>query len=182
MIIDKAIVLFSQKGYYGVGLQELLKECDIPKGSFYYYFPGGKKQLLTEVLEVAYSSMEEGIKRRFFNSDLRDSFLNMIDGLANKLKNDKYFQSLTMSFLAIESVYLDSQINEKCIDIYTRWQNLYVEKFLISGCDEETALEKAQAVFAMIHGSLITSWIKQDDKDLMLVKKSVAKIIDSVLI
>lgn len=119
LIIDKAIVLFTQKGYYGVGLQELLKECNIPKGSFYYYFPGGKKQLLTEVLEAVYNSMEEAIKLNFSKNDLKDAFLKMIDGLAGKLKKDKYFQSLTMSFLAIESVYLDKEINDKCIEIYT---------------------------------------------------------------
>lgn len=181
MIIDKAIVLFTQKGYYGVGLQELLKECNVPKGSFYYYFPDGKKQLLNEVLEVSYSSMEKAIKERLFNRDLKDSFLSMIDNLAYKIKCDKFFQSLTMSFLAIESVYLDPEINEKCIDIYTRWQKLYVDKFLSSGCDKEIALEKAQAIFAIIHGSLITSWIKQDEKDLLLVKKSVEIIIDSKL-
>lgn len=178
LIIDKAIVLFTQKGYYGVGLQELLKECNIPKGSFYYYFPGGKKQLLTEVLEAVYNSMEEAIKLNFSKNDLKDAFLKMIDGLAGKLKKDKYFQSLTMSFLAIESVYLDKEINDKCIEIYTRWQNLYYEKFLKSGYDKEEALEKAQCVFALIHGSLISSWIKQDDKDLKLIKKSIEKVIN----
>lgn len=178
MIIEKSIILFTQKGYYGVGLQEILKSCDIPKGSFYYYFPKGKKQLLVEVLEKAYSSMEASIKNNFAKNDLKNSFFSMIDTLSRKLKKDKYFQSLTMSFLAIESVYLDKEINDKCIEIYTRWQDLYSNKFLDSGFEKEVALEKAQCIFALIHGSLISSWIKQDDKDLMLIKKSVEKVID----
>ena len=179
LIIDKSIILFTKKGYYGVGLQEILSACDIPKGSFYYYFPKGKKQLLLEVLEKAYSSMEESIKNRFSKYDLKNSCLSMIDVLSKKLTEDKYFQSLTMSFLAIESVYLDKEINDKCIEIYTRWQKLYYEKFLSSGYDSQAALEKAQCIFALIHGSLISSWIKQDAKDLKLIKKSVEKVIDN---
>ena len=45
MILAKAETLFAEKGFYGMGLSELLSSCGIPKGSFYYYFPGGKIQL-----------------------------------------------------------------------------------------------------------------------------------------
>lgn len=31
--------LTAQRGYLGVGLSELLKAADVPKGSFYHYFP-----------------------------------------------------------------------------------------------------------------------------------------------
>ena len=35
-ILEEAEKLFSQKGYYGLSLSELLARCDIPKGSFIY--------------------------------------------------------------------------------------------------------------------------------------------------
>lgn len=37
-IIDKGAELFRKKGYNNVGINEILKECDIPKGSFYNFF------------------------------------------------------------------------------------------------------------------------------------------------
>jgi len=37
-IIDKGTELFRKKGYNNVGINEILKECDIPKGSFYNFF------------------------------------------------------------------------------------------------------------------------------------------------
>ena len=57
LILAEAERIFAEKGYYGLGLSELLKSCDVPKGSFYYYFPGGKKQLLQEALEFSAASM-----------------------------------------------------------------------------------------------------------------------------
>jgi len=37
-ILNSSFQLVLQKGFVGVGLQEILKNCDVPKGSFYYYF------------------------------------------------------------------------------------------------------------------------------------------------
>lgn len=37
-ILDTSFELVLHKGFVGVGLQEILKACDVPKGSFYYYF------------------------------------------------------------------------------------------------------------------------------------------------
>ena len=35
LILAEAERIFAEKGYYGLGLAELLKSCDVPKGSFY---------------------------------------------------------------------------------------------------------------------------------------------------
>lgn len=37
-IIEKGIELFSEKGYHGTGLKEILDAVKVPKGSFYHYF------------------------------------------------------------------------------------------------------------------------------------------------
>lgn len=37
-IISKGTELFRKRGYNNVGINEILKECDIPKGSFYNFF------------------------------------------------------------------------------------------------------------------------------------------------
>ena len=51
-ILKSAANLIAQKGYYGVGLKEILDVCGIPKGSFYYFFPGGKNQLNRRSLKL----------------------------------------------------------------------------------------------------------------------------------
>ena len=62
-IVQNASTLFAEKGYYGVGLKELLDSCGVPKGSFYYYFPNGKIDLLNQVLEHCYGKMVNGIQK-----------------------------------------------------------------------------------------------------------------------
>lgn len=37
-LIDIGTALFTQKGFAGTGLDEIVQRADVPKGSFYYYF------------------------------------------------------------------------------------------------------------------------------------------------
>ena len=65
LIIDIATNLFQQKGYLGVGVNEILKACNITKGSLYHHFPNGKEELLIACLQ----SMNEAI-----TTDIEDNF------------------------------------------------------------------------------------------------------------
>lgn len=180
LILGEAEKLFAEKGYYGLGLAELLKRCEIPKGSFYYYFPDGKIQLIQEVLKTSYLRMRNHIdcRTRSMPSALA-AFEIMADNLAGSVTMKRHFASLLLSMIAIESVYLDDRVNETCKWIYTDWQKLYAEHLMYFGFEEEESVVKAQAIFALIHGSMISSWIKQDPTDLQLAKRSLRDIIGS---
>jgi len=49
-IIEKGTELFRKKGYNNVGINEILKACDIPKGSFYNFFET-KDEFAKKVIE-----------------------------------------------------------------------------------------------------------------------------------
>lgn len=182
MIIEKAALLFSRKGFYGAGLNELLTACNVPKGSFYYYFPNGKKQLVMEVLEMAYDKMEKHIKENFrINKTSFASFDYMVSNHIEILysKKESYYYSLLLSLIGIESVFMeDSAINDYVKHIYERWQMLYTDKLLECGYETDEAEQLAQVMFAIVHGTLISSWIKQDNADLKKIKAYLPQILD----
>ena len=178
MILDEAFKLFFEKGYYGLGLQELLKRCDIPKGSFYYYFPDGKNQLLYEVIERTYTYMESYIVNHLLIEDnAADSFVKMVDHHIATIEGRKYTASLMLTRLSIESLHLNSEAHQICKNVYERWQNVYYEKLMQYGYSEQVARSKAQVLFAVIHGSLISSFVKQSNEDLILIREEVRNIL-----
>ena len=101
LILSQAEKLFAEKGYYGLGLSELLTRCDIPKGSFYYYYPEGKIQLIQEVLEFSYQHMRSRILilQEEEPTALR-AFSRMIDRLVNGVENRRRLGSLMMSMIS----------------------------------------------------------------------------------
>jgi TetR/AcrR family transcriptional repressor of lmrAB and yxaGH operons len=51
-ILEAAIFLMKQSGLTGAGINQLLARSGAPKGSVYYYFPEGKKQITGEALTL----------------------------------------------------------------------------------------------------------------------------------
>ena len=104
-ILEEAEKLFSQKGYYGLSLSELLARCDIPKGSFYYYFPLGKIQLIQETLRYSYSKMINGIRKNLFTQKTAlAAYERMAEYLAKDLLGKGYFASLLLSMISSDSM------------------------------------------------------------------------------
>jgi TetR/AcrR family transcriptional repressor of lmrAB and yxaGH operons len=50
-LIEAAIALMRRTGLSGAGINEIVRESGAPRGSVYYYFPGGKQQIVEEGLE-----------------------------------------------------------------------------------------------------------------------------------
>jgi len=178
LILREAERLFAEKGYYGLGLSELLKCCDIPKGSFYYYFPGGKIQLIQEALKASYQRMKDRIGPKILEeASAAEAFENMAQRLASGVAVRTHYPSMLMSMIAIESVYLDADVNATCREIYADWQQLYADCLVHFGVPQQESRVKAQAIFALVHGSLISSWIKRDPEDLLLARQSIRAIL-----
>ena len=179
LILSEAEKLFAEKGYYGLGLSELLSCCGIPKGSFYYYFPEGKIQLIQEVLEYSYQRMRMRIGEWMTDEKTAVSaFFQMVDRLSRGVEEKRMLASMLLSMIAIESVYLDPRVNEICRHIYGDWQAYYADLLKRFGFPDTECLPKAQAVFALVHGSLISSWIKHSPEDLQLVKPALKALLE----
>lgn len=51
------LVALQERGFHGVGLNELLKEAGGPKGVLYYHFPGGKSELAVASIALAITEL-----------------------------------------------------------------------------------------------------------------------------
>jgi len=60
-----AAKLFQEKGFDGVGLNEILAAAGLPKGSLYYHFPSGKTDLALEAAAFADREMLRIIDEAF---------------------------------------------------------------------------------------------------------------------
>lgn len=50
LIMEEAVKLFAEKGYYATSVQEIVEKCEIAKGSFYHYFQS-KEELLISIFK-----------------------------------------------------------------------------------------------------------------------------------
>ncbi|PJB11541.1 MAG: hypothetical protein CO119_11225 [Flavobacteriales bacterium CG_4_9_14_3_um_filter_40_17] len=102
-ILEKGISLMCRGGYHHTGITEILKECSIPKGSFYNFFES-KEQFTLQAVEQYTDSL-----LTILNSLREDSALNGFEKiesyfaqLAEKHKQDGYKNSCLLGNLSTE--------------------------------------------------------------------------------
>lgn len=61
LLIDAALRLFVEQGYEATSISQVLAATGMAKGALYHHFPGGKRELFGEVVEVADHPFHEGL-------------------------------------------------------------------------------------------------------------------------
>ncbi|MFT5234736.1 MAG: TetR/AcrR family transcriptional repressor of nem operon [Shewanella sp.] len=95
-ILDSGYILISRKGFTNVGLAQILKYADVPKGSFYHYFKS-KEQFGEEII-----------------SDYFKHYLQSIDALFNPNQGTG-LDRLMRYWLNWQANQSDSCDNQKCL-------------------------------------------------------------------
>jgi TetR/AcrR family transcriptional repressor of nem operon len=127
-LIDAGIRLLLKHGYNGLGIQALLAEVGVPKGSFYHHFKD-KEDFALQVLDAYMEAVHEGLdaslgdtsrsplaRIRFFFQNTRDSydqegFLGcLIGGLGQELSgvSDVFRQKIDACFVVLAERLADS--------------------------------------------------------------------------
>ena len=100
-ILNRALELFSQKGYEAVGPAEIVEKAGVKKPTLYYFF-GSKEGLLEELLRINYGKLDARLSAACGceSGDLHKiltNIVNMFFDFAHENK-DFYLWILSMSF------------------------------------------------------------------------------------
>lgn len=85
-ILDVGYELVVNKGFTAVGLSQLLKAADVPKGSFYHYFKS-KEQFGETLIEDYFRTYLARINVLFSNTDI-DGYQRLIDYFSRWLETE----------------------------------------------------------------------------------------------
>jgi AcrR family transcriptional regulator len=97
LIIERALELFTARGYDGVGVQEIVEAAGVTKPTLYHWF-GSKQGLLKAVL----ASRREGIAAALapaaqYNHDLTLTLHRIVTGYFQLARENPVFMRLTLS-------------------------------------------------------------------------------------
>src|SRR5438477_10284527 len=86
-----AAKLFTQRGYYGTALQDILEAGGAPRGSLYFHFPNGKEQIGEAAVGLATKTVREFISHAVEASENTQAFLmQLARGMAANLEQSGY--------------------------------------------------------------------------------------------
>lgn len=172
-ILQTAARLFQRQGYHATGLNQIVQESGAPKGSLYYYFPGGKEALAVEAILWTKETLSEKI-RRFLEKepDPVKAIQSMIRFAAQTLGDIESIIPCTISLLSLEMSLSSEPIRAACNAAMEEWSGIYAEK-LQAVYGEETARRLGTLLQILIDGAFIRSLTKKDVQPLLQVAEEV---------
>ena len=177
-IIDIATTLFQQKGYIGVGLNEILKACNISKGSLYHHFPNGKEELLIACLESLSELVTkdtEAIFERYPTT--REAAAAVIEKLIHSLQTEGTLTGYTFSSIVSEMASLSDPVRNACARLYQQIEDIYEEKLLADGFSQEAATSLALMMTASVEGALLLCLTRKSTEPLRVLSQVLPNIL-----
>ena len=97
LILKTAKSLFYERGYDGVGVQEIAEKSGVTKPTLYYYF-GSKKGLLEQLLSRNFQKLEADMRKAtVYEGNLRDTLYRTARAFFDAVCGDPEFYLLLMA-------------------------------------------------------------------------------------
>ncbi|TSI08701.1 TetR/AcrR family transcriptional regulator [Lysinibacillus sp. BW-2-10] len=178
-IIEVATNLFQKKGYIGVGLNEILKECNISKGSLYHHFPNGKEELLITCLQSLNEAVTEDIEGIYHRYATTKEATNvMVEQLIEKFEREGTLTGYTFSSIVSEMAALSDPVREACAELYKKMQDIYYHKLVADGLSNDKAYAYALMMTASIEGAMMLCLTQNSAEPLKVLLKMLPNLIE----
>lgn len=162
-IIKTTSKLIAKQGYHATGLNQIVDESGAPKGSLYYYFPGGKEHLTAEAIELTGREVAERIRLQLAQiEDAAEAIRVFVLNVSKALQASAYQAGGPITTVALETADKSERLNRACVEAYELWEAAFKEKLITSGVSADRAVELATCIVAAIEGAIVLSRTKHD--------------------
>ena len=154
-LLEAALLLFRQRGFHGVGVNEILIRARAPKGSLYHHFPGGKTELAVAVVR----GIEAGL-RKLIETDASPSTAGLLRRVGAQVlkwmrRTGGDASALLASFAAEGAT--DLALREAVGAAYGATAKLIEARLRRDGCTLAQARERAWLVLMLFEGAGLVS-------------------------
>ncbi|HTX95953.1 MAG TPA: TetR/AcrR family transcriptional regulator [Mycobacterium sp.] len=164
-MLDSTDTLIRQRGASATSLDNILAHSGAPRGSLYYYFPGGRTQLIEETVERAGASIEQLIASAGDHSPIE-----VFDGFVKAWRDDLIASSFQAGCpvlaVAIETQDETPQLTEAAARAFTSWRSALAALLRRHGASPAEARRLANLVIAAVEGAVALSRAEQSPQPL----------------
>jgi TetR/AcrR family transcriptional repressor of lmrAB and yxaGH operons len=149
-----AAKLFSQRGYHGTALNDILDAAGSPRGSLYFHFPGGKE----EIGEVASGLAGEAVRKVIANAaetsnNVEDFLKHIVQTMASNLERSDYTEGCPIATTALETAAQSDVLGSAARNAFQSWEHELTRGLERFGLKRATLL--ATMVLSQIEGALL---------------------------
>lgn len=176
-ILDVAGRLFYEQGYNLTGINQVIDEADIARGSLYNHFES-KGDLLLEYLEQFQNAWFQGADA--FLEDFTDPKKKLIALFDYRIENQQKHGYGGCPFIKVnhEISRSDTRINQKIQEIKIKFK-AYISDLVAASDHRKVLSDEAltEMIYLVMEGGVTSSAIYKDVKDLRSAKKIITELL-----
>ncbi|MGO9327630.1 MAG: TetR/AcrR family transcriptional regulator [Steroidobacteraceae bacterium] len=154
--LSAAVKLFSQRGYHGTGLQDILEAGGAPRGSLYFHFPKGKEQIGEAAVQLGTEGVREFITDAAQTSGSVQAFLvKLARGMAANLERSGYREGCPVATTALETAAQSDVLGRAARTAFQTWEQEIKRALISFGMKANQADRTATAVLSQLEGALL---------------------------
>lgn len=167
-LVSAAGALLRRQGFHGTGLAEIVTESGAPRGSLYFYFPGGKEELACEALEASgaewRAKLDEVIAAA---ANPGEAVEGVCRALAEDLVASGFENGCPIATVALEASGTSEAVRKTCAAQFGNWERLIAEKLVTEGLPRAMAEAAGTFVLGAVEGAMMLSRVRRDPAPLL---------------
>ena len=155
-------VLLRRQGYAATGLNEIVARSGAPRGSLYFHFPGGKRELALAAMERTGEQLRGGIAALMSQpGGAAESLARLIDVLAVGLEASGYRDGCPIATVTLEQAG-NEPVRLTAERVFSTWLAELEAALVADGIEPAAAERRAVMVLAAIEGALVLARSRRD--------------------
>jgi TetR/AcrR family transcriptional repressor of lmrAB and yxaGH operons len=179
-LVAATSALLQRQGYHATGLSQIVDESGAPRGSLYFYFPGGKEQLAKAALQASGAEWRDKIEAIVDAApDHGAAIVAVCRMLADELVASDYEHGCPLATVALEASTSSEVVRKTIADHYAGWLDAITARLARSGTPEAQGAQIAVFVLSAMEGALMLSKVRRDPGPLLAVGEMLRAMVGS---
>ena len=170
-LVKSTSKLIRETGYHGTGVNDILSLTQIPKGSLYHHFPGGKDEIIEAALEEAAIEMALSFKHAMKGKkNAAEGLKAVLDLYIHEFNSSNHLNGCPLAAVSLDVSSENDSLRNTCSRLFEFWVDAlsgYMEYKGVKG----RYREKAEMFLIRLEGALLLSRVQQSSRPLELAKK-----------
>ncbi|WP_282779385.1 MULTISPECIES: TetR/AcrR family transcriptional regulator [unclassified Nocardia] len=149
-----AVELLRERGSAGVTIDAVLTRTGTPRGSVYHHFPGGRRQLLSEALQLAADAIADMIESAAATGPT-EAMHRFVEFWRQLLLTSDFQAVCPAVAVAVSGTEDDRALHPEVAAILTRWHTALTTSLTTAGFPTPRATRLATLTLTSIEGAII---------------------------
>ncbi len=173
--------ILARDGYNGMGLKALSEASNLPYGSIYHHFPGGKEDIAIAAIGTRGVWVAGLIEQVFAKGVTRPAIRAMFAFMADRLERSEWVDGCAIGTPALDGSSDSARIRAACDSAFTAMIDAVAAALVRRGTSRPGARDLATTIVATYEGAMMLARVQHSRAPMKAAAESMIRLVEASL-